>query len=738
MEANQVDNQPSVCPKCGKSVQSDFTRCPYCGAKLTNRTKENRRAKNNDSKSKDFFVSISNFIISHKKIAIVTAVVLALIIVIIPIISVFTSPFNSFTATRVDVGIATESDILNTYGEPDDIITNYNTLGVANNMCKKAWVYYEDSFAKKLKAYNDKKDLVSSLDDLINVNSEYEKLTKESYSSLVIGITDNKVTFVALNKSSKYAKDYLFASSKSKELKNCTLSSKSLCKYTSIADANITYVAKYKDGSVVKAMLPYTGSINYNLESVSFDIQSIWGNIRIEMDIIEHQIGEGCICKNCGLTIHDLDIDCKCNLCHNVYHEIEGCECKNCTYNTHDPDDRCVCRICNSLAHTYELSCECVKCGAESHKLGKYSSCIRCNNYGIIYEKVSNQYCQIVDCIGLTGKVVIPSTYYGIPVKVIEHDAFCYCEEITDITLPNSLEMIGDFAFGNCKGLTNIVIPSSVYSINNSAFNFCSGINSITVEDGNSSYYSEGNCLISKDDKSVILGCKTSTIPADGSVKSIDEWAFTGCTGLTIITIPDSVISIGEWAFYECSNLRNLNLGNGVEFISSCAFRDCVSLKSVTIPNSVKQIDTWAFLDCTNLSNVVTSDSITLLGGGVFYNTPWAGNLMDITYVGKVFFKYVNVLPTDGSPIVDTSVTIQDGTTQIAGYAFWNRTELVSVDIPSSMRRISVCAFKDCTKLETINYNGTMADWNNIVKEDGWDSDTVNYTIYCTDGTISK
>ena len=67
----------------------------------------------------------------------------------------------------------------------------------------------------------------------------------------------------------------------------------------------------------------------------------------------------------------------------------------------------------------------------------------------------------------------------------------------------------------------------------------------ITVADGNTVYHSAGNCLIETESKTLVLGCKNSVIPTDGSVTSIGEYAFYGCTSFTSVTIPSSVTSIG-------------------------------------------------------------------------------------------------------------------------------------------------------------------------------------------------
>ena len=132
------------------------------------------------------------------------------------------------------------------------------------------------------------------------------------------------------------------------------------------------------------------------------------------------------------------------------------------------------------------------------------------------------------------------------------------------------------------------------------------------------------------------------TIP--NSVRSIGSGAFEGCTGLTSVTIPNSVTEIGSSAFYGTGYYNNeSNWENGVLYIGDClvevnsdklsesytikegtrliadqAFDDCSGLTSVTIPKSVTSIGNWAFDDCSGLTSITIPNSVKRIGSGAF------------------------------------------------------------------------------------------------------------------------
>ena len=262
------------------------------------------------------------------------------------------------------------------------------------------------------------------------------------------------------------------------------------------------------------------------------------------------------------------------------------------------------------------------------------------------------------------------------------------------------------------------------------------------VSNGNGTCYVSGigTCT----DTEIII---PAVSPKGDSVTCIGYNAFANCTGLESIEIPDSITSILKHAFYNCTSLKSvyitdisvwldisfdssfdsnpccngadlyvngeklidLVIPDGVTSIGSSAFRGCTSLESIIIPDSVTSIGDVAFSCCQSLQSINISDSVTNIGRSAFYNCT---NL--------------------------TSITIPDSVTSIGGMAFYNCKSLERIDIPDSVTSIGEMVLYNCVSIKTINYSGTKAQWNAISKLLYWNSNTGSYTVYCTDGNISK
>ncbi len=261
----------------------------------------------------------------------------------------------------------------------------------------------------------------------------------------------------------------------------------------------------------------------------------------------------------------------------------------------------------------------------------------------------------------------IPATvsYEGINYSVISigEDAFYRCDDLFDVTIPNSVTSISSNAFSDCSRLTSITIPNSVTSIGEMAFYNCSSLIYVTIPN---------------------------------SVTSIGEWAFYNCSSITSVNIPNSVTSIGYGTFYRCDDLFSVTIPNSVTFIGSRAFSDCSRLTSITIPNSVTSIGNYAFSNCSRLTSITIPNSVTSIGYWAFQG---CSSLTSITIPNSVTSIRTGAF-SNCSRL--TSVTIPNSVTFIGEDAFQGCSRLTSITIPNSVTFIGEAAFYNCSNLTSV------------------------------------
>ena len=239
-------------------------------------------------------------------------------------------------------------------------------------------------------------------------------------------------------------------------------------------------------------------------------------------------------------------------------------------------------------------------------------------------------------------------------------------------------------------------------SIGSNAFSFCTNLTSIEIPNGVT--YIDSYAF------SYCSGLTSITIP--NSLTSIGDGAFYKCSGLTSITIPNSVTSIGSYAFSFCTNLTSIEIPNGVTYIDSYAFSSCSSLTSITIPNSVTSIGSSAFSGCSGLTSITIPNSVTSIGSNAFsecygltsvYYTgdiaQWCGISFSNSYFSNPL-DYGHNLYINNELV--TNLIIPNSVTSIGSYVFSGCSGLTSVEIPNSVTSIDDGAFYECSGLTSI------------------------------------
>ncbi len=333
--------------------------------------------------------------------------------------------------------------------------------------------------------------------------------------------------------------------------------------------------------------------------------------------------------------------------------------------------------------------------------------------------------------------IVIPSEYEEKTVTKIEDRAFENCENITSITLPDSITVIGRNAFAGCGSLTSISIPDGVTVIEEETFKGCSNITSIVIPN---------------------------------SVTTIRQTAFEGCSLLTSINIPNSVTHIGWNAFENCINLTSINLPDGIPYISDATFNGCTSLASITIPNSVTSIGNNAFNGCSKLTDVTIPEAVTRLGNNVFRGCSSLTNIVIPSGVNKLYFSAFSGCSSLINLTVQGSETVIDGDTVFEGCPIETATiparvcsyinnaalktvvvtsgdriydaalkdcaNLESITLPATVSYIGDESFMDCRKLTNITFGGTKEQWYSIQVGSNWSYRTGEIIVHCTNGEV--
>ena len=194
-------------------------------------------------------------------------------------------------------------------------------------------------------------------------------------------------------------------------------------------------------------------------------------------------------------------------------------------------------------------------------------------------------------------------------ITAIPAKAFYNCSRMGNVSLPESLETIGNSAFYGTN-LLDLTIPANVQFIGSSAFQ-SAHIKSLTIP-ANSRLTAIGDHTFSNN------RLYSLSILAD-SITSLGQYAFAYC-GMDTVVLPPNLTSLSSYSFEDCNSLRYIVMPNTLTEVPDYAFRSCDNLDDIQFPRNLQRIGKYAFADCTNLRNVDIPGLVTEIGDYAFKN----------------------------------------------------------------------------------------------------------------------
>lgn len=343
-------------------------------------------------------------------------------------------------------------------------------------------------------------------------------------------------------------------------------------------------------------------------------------------------------------------------------------------------------------------------------------------------EKYAFLYCSNLKDIVMSNSVTHIGEYAFDNASLVEIDGGYYVgdclieasEEFNrDFVIRDGTRLIADEALKGRNSLESITVPASVEFIGDYAFlqfnyggddEFQSKLKNINVAQDNKKFCSIDGVMFNKDKTELLYypcnksetaytvpnsvkklakvsfaSCQLKDLYLPDTLEFIDESAFQECA-LKYISIPESVKYIGKYAFLRSYGLETIEIPKKITSIEEAAFEFCFNLKNVTFKGDITDIDDYAFNRCYELSNIDIPDSVTNIGKGAFQLTAIQEiKLPDsLVYIGEYAFN--NCVNLQGMILPNNKIEIKNR-------AFYNCHNLLNITIPENVVEIGEACF---------------------------------------------
>ena len=322
--------------------------------------------------------------------------------------------------------------------------------------------------------------------------------------------------------------------------------------------------------------------------------------------------------------------------------------------------------------------------------------------------------CAFLGCSALK-EVCLPVT-----VHTIGESAFKNCTSLHALQLSEGLKSINEGAFAGCTSLIEVDIPSAVTYLGGNdgydtgAFQGCTRLETLTFHVGEEDAVIGHNCF---------AGCESlKELVVPGNYKSINYYAFSGDISLTYFEWKKSNYvfanqTLGSSAFSGCTALQTVLLPDTLKNISAYCFSGCTDLSFVILEEGLEEIDVGAFSGCSSLETIVLPSTITYIGGNDGYDTG--------AFEGCKRLKQVWFLPGKNDAVLGHN-------------SFKNCPSLTQLYIPGNYTKISYYAFSGARSLNTMWYGKGTYGYNNQSIENSAFGDCESLTYVSLPETIDS
>ena len=215
------------------------------------------------------------------------------------------------------------------------------------------------------------------------------------------------------------------------------------------------------------------------------------------------------------------------------------------------------------------------------------------------------------------------------------YSPFAFITTLKDLTIGETVQLIGKYAFKGCTGIEDLYVPDGVGTIALEAFYGCSGLTSLRLSEN----------LISLAERAFAYCTSLPEVKLPASLEAISEESFAECSSLVTADLGETLLTIGPRAFVNCVELEKADIPETVYGLGVESFSGCVSLPYAVVPGGISSVGSKAFAGCTGIGWVSLSEKVTSIGEDAF------AGVSGIRYI-----KSYNTIPPEGLPGFEQNV----------------------------------------------------------------------------------